>query len=247
MDGKILDTLAGECPCKNDWCFLKEALSHRKKDDSTLTHMRMMVDFRYIYGTITGKEPNDREALQNYVKLGYVQKFFRIWKEDMTREELAHKMFFDPSAEDTPQESPQESTREYAQKDPTFIAEEVWKPDGINYKLFLEDILNECPCSRKTWCFLKEAVQHTGLSDRFLAQMRTMVDFETLYRRMHNDACTSGEAQMAWADKGYAQKFGNVWQKIKDNPDLQVGLTHEKLFYMMFGERSPPVIRVDTG
>jgi len=243
MNQKVLDTLAEECPCRGDWCFLRDALQHRKNDDSTLTQMRMMIDFRYLYGKWNKKSPTDREALDDYVKRGYVQKFFKIWKEDMTHEEIFYKMFGEDSTDKSQPEEAPTNISEDSKRDPTAVVNAIWQPNIMDQKL-LEDLMSECPCNGRIWCFFKEAVQHTGLSDRSIAQMRMMIDFENLYRKLNNPSCTRGEAYMEWINRGYAKKFEEVWPKDPTKKGNSDELIHEKLAYKMFIEKTPAIVRL---
>ena len=97
------------------------------------------------------------------------------------------------------------------------------------HKELLEDLIGECPC-KNGWCFLREFVLHTGLSDRTLAQARIMLDFRYMLGVWNHREYTDKEAFELYSEKGFDAKFAQVY-------DANPNISHSDLFYKMFVEQ----------
>ena len=95
----------------------------------------------------------------------------------------------------------------------------------------LEDIMRDCPCDKSRWCFLREVVQHSGISNFTAHQIRLVYTHKFLLSLpLGHDV---GE-QVAWESwiANYAAKYREVYKE---------GATHEELKYKMFIEQVPVV------
>ena len=99
-------------------------------------------------------------------------------------------------------------------------------------KEVLEDLVCECP-TKGTWCFLREFILKTGLSDRTLAQARIMLDFRYMLGVWNHREYTDQEAFDLYHERKFDEKFAQVY-------DLNPKMSHAELFYKMFVETSEP-------
>lgn len=93
-------------------------------------------------------------------------------------------------------------------------------------KDILDDIIADSPCDHNKWCFLKEIVKHSGISDYSAEQIRLVYTHKFLLSR---EAGHDVGEQVAWDSwiENYAAKFSEVYKP---------GMKHEELKYKMFLE-----------
>jgi hypothetical protein len=92
------------------------------------------------------------------------------------------------------------------------------------HKEILDDLLKDCPCgsldcSDNNWCFFRELVESTGLSDRQLEQTRLMYDYKYLQSREEGKDIGKQRAVQEFINK-YGKKFDEVYQPDMKNGDL---------------------------
>ena len=91
----------------------------------------------------------------------------------------------------------------------------------------LEDLIADCPCDHNKWCFLREVIRHTGISDLAAEQMRLVYTHKFLMSL--NIGYDVGEkvAWDSWINDGYAKRFREIYVD---------GMKHEELKYKIFIE-----------
>ena len=91
----------------------------------------------------------------------------------------------------------------------------------------LIDLVQDCPCDGKKWCFLREIVKHTGISDMSAEQIRLVYTHKFL---LSMDAGRDVGEEAAWNSwiQNYASKFRDIYVD---------GMKHEELKYKMFIEK----------
>lgn len=96
-------------------------------------------------------------------------------------------------------------------------------------KEILEDLANDCPCDGKKWCFLRELIKHTSLSDRQAEQWRLFYDYKYMQsKKIGKDVSEEkGENNLFIEFIGlYAKKFDDVYRE---------GMRNGELFEQVFG------------
>jgi len=91
----------------------------------------------------------------------------------------------------------------------------------------LIDLIQDCPCDHNQWCFLREIVRHTGISDMFAEQIRLVYTHKFLMSMKVGRDVGEEVAWNSWINDGYAERFRQVY---KD------GMHHEELKYKIFIE-----------
>ncbi|VVB82582.1 Uncharacterised protein [uncultured archaeon] len=92
------------------------------------------------------------------------------------------------------------------------------------HKEILEDLLKDCPCGQlscdeNNWCFFRELVESTGLSERQIEQARLIYDYKYLQsQREGNDIGKQRATQEFIAQ--YGKKFAEVYKDGMRNGDL---------------------------
>jgi hypothetical protein len=92
----------------------------------------------------------------------------------------------------------------------------------------LEDLMRDCPCDSQKWCFLREVVKHSGISDRTAEQIRLVYTHKFLLSLQSGQDVGEKVAWGSWVEKGYAARFAEIYQE---------GMKHEELKYKMFLEK----------
>jgi hypothetical protein len=92
----------------------------------------------------------------------------------------------------------------------------------------LQDIIADCPCDHKKWCFLREVIKHTGLGDDAVEQIRLVYTHKFLMSMKEGRDVGEKVAWDSWINDGYAAKYREIY---KD------GMKHEELKYKMFIEK----------
>ncbi len=92
------------------------------------------------------------------------------------------------------------------------------------HKEILEDLLKDCPCSilgctEDNWCFFRELVESTGLSDRQLEQTRLMYDYKYMQSEREGRDIRRQRAGKEFAEL-YGKKFAEVYKENMRNGDL---------------------------
>jgi len=98
------------------------------------------------------------------------------------------------------------------------------------HKKILEDISRDCPCNGE-WCFLKELISHTGISDRQAEQLRLIYDYKFMKSKEEGIDIGTKRATMEFIAQ-YARRFSEVYQE---------GLVHEELFKRVFQIELVPI------
>ncbi len=91
-------------------------------------------------------------------------------------------------------------------------------------KKIIEDVIQDSPCKNGGWCFLRELIAHTGLSDRQIEQIRLVYDYKFI--KSEEERKDIGN-ERAWKEfiEQYAGRFAEIY---KD------GMTHDELFSKVF-------------
>jgi len=91
----------------------------------------------------------------------------------------------------------------------------------------LQDLLQDCPCDHAQWCFLREIVRHTGISDMAAEQMRLVYTHKFIMSMKAGHDVGEQVACNSWISSGLAVKFREIYKE---------GMHHEELKYQMFME-----------
>ena len=94
----------------------------------------------------------------------------------------------------------------------------------MNGETFL-DIIKDCPCDPSKWCFLKEVIRHTGLSDFIVEQIRLVYTLKFLMSKQAGKDVGEEAAWDSWINDGYAKRFREIYKP---------GMKHEELKYKIF-------------
>ena len=89
----------------------------------------------------------------------------------------------------------------------------------------LQDLLEDCPCDHNKWCFLREILKHTGISDMTAEQLRLVYAHKFIMSLDAGKDVGEKAAWKSWVDDGYAEKFRDVYVE---------GMKHEELKYKIF-------------
>lgn len=92
------------------------------------------------------------------------------------------------------------------------------------HKEILEDISRDCPCSKlncneNKWCFFRELVESTGLSDRQIEQARLIYDYKYMQSEKEGRDIGKQRAIQEFIDL-YGKKFAEVYKENMKNGDL---------------------------
>lgn len=98
------------------------------------------------------------------------------------------------------------------------------------HKEILEDISKDCPCKsikceEDNWCFLRELVDHMGLGDRQVEQIRLVYDYKYLKSKVEGKDIGRQRALEEFINR-YGQKFAEVYKE---------GMKNGELFEAVFG------------
>lgn len=91
----------------------------------------------------------------------------------------------------------------------------------------LTDLVADCPCDGKKWCFLREIVKHTGISDDAAEQIRLVYTHKFLMSIKAGKDVGEKAAWESWIAEGFAEKYRQIYTS---------GMKHEELKYKMFLE-----------
>lgn len=80
---KLIDEFAENCPCKEDWCSLRELVIHLFQDPRTLVQAKCLEKFKYERSKELGKDIG-KDACKEWVELGFAEKFAKAYSEDKT-------------------------------------------------------------------------------------------------------------------------------------------------------------------
>lgn len=93
MNNKTIDDLIKDSPCKGEgWCFLKELVKHIGMDNKMAEQSRLIYDYKFMKSTKEGKDIGLKRATEEFISK-YAVKYSRVWKDDMTHEELKYEVF----------------------------------------------------------------------------------------------------------------------------------------------------------
>jgi hypothetical protein len=93
----------------------------------------------------------------------------------------------------------------------------------------IEDIIRDCPCADKNlWCFLKEVIRHSGISDFSAEQIRLVYTHKFLLSLEAGHDVGEKAAWDSWI-QNYAEKYREIYHP---------GDKHEYLKYKMFIEHN---------
>ncbi len=92
------------------------------------------------------------------------------------------------------------------------------------HKEILEDLAKDCPCANDDWCFIKELIAHTGLSDRQAEQVRLVYDYKFMQSKKEGKDIGRERAFKEFVDK-YATRFAEVYKE---------GMKRSELFPLVF-------------
>jgi len=242
MQRKIIDDLAKDCLCIKEWCFFREILKHVGVGEREAEHMRLVFDYKFIQSVDEGKDIGEERAFNEWISKGYGARFAAIYVEGMTHEELKYKVIIDKnSLTENHNNGKKNDDEDEPERDPIKDLEETWKNNNL-HKQILEDLAQDCPCKKRSWCFLREFVSHTGLGDREAEQIRLIYTLKFLMSKKEKrdvGADEEGEKRVLseWFTGGYAPLFRKIY---KD------GMTHEDLKYEIFVKNAPAVVRIAT-
>jgi len=90
----------------------------------------------------------------------------------------------------------------------------------------LEDIIRDSPCDKNRWCFLKEVIKHSGISDFSAEQIRLVYTHKFLLSMQAGYDVGEKAAWDSWI-ANYAARFREIYID---------GMKHEELKYKMFIE-----------
>jgi len=90
MQKKILEDLTKDCPCKEQWCFLRELASHMGERQAE--QIRLIYDYKYMKSKEEGKDIGNERAAKEFIVL-YAKRFAEVYYESITHEELFKKVF----------------------------------------------------------------------------------------------------------------------------------------------------------
>jgi len=65
MHRKILEDISRDCPCKGEWCFLKELISHTGISDRQAEQLRLIYDYKFMKSKEEGIDIEQKEQLWN--------------------------------------------------------------------------------------------------------------------------------------------------------------------------------------
>ena len=89
----------------------------------------------------------------------------------------------------------------------------------------LEDLLEDCPCDHKRWCFFRELFENDGLSDEMAEQVRLIYDYKYMQSEIEGKDIGKQRAFHEFADK-YGKKFHEMYKE---------GMKRKELFTLIFG------------
>lgn len=79
----LIDEFAENCPCKDEYCSLRELVKHLLRDPRTLVQVKCIEKFKYERSKELGKDIGN-EASKDWVELGFAEKFAKTYSEDKT-------------------------------------------------------------------------------------------------------------------------------------------------------------------
>ena len=80
---KLIDEFAENCPCKEEFCSLRELALNLFQDPRTLVQGKCIEKFKYIRSRKLGRDIG-KEAGKDWVELGLAEKFANAYSEDKT-------------------------------------------------------------------------------------------------------------------------------------------------------------------
>ena len=92
-------------------------------------------------------------------------------------------------------------------------------------KKMIEDLMKECPC-KGSWCFFVELINHVGLNDRQIAEIRLIYDYKWIVSEREKRDMGEKYTIDDFIAKGYAEKFAGIYKE---------GMTHDELKKKLFG------------
>ncbi len=97
-------------------------------------------------------------------------------------------------------------------------------------KEILEDLTKDCPCNKldcekNNWCFFRDLVESTGLSNRQIEQTRLIYDYKYMHSEKEGQDIGKQRATKEFIDL-YGKKFAEIYKE---------GMKNGELFEAVFG------------
>jgi hypothetical protein len=79
----LIDEFVETCPCKDEYCSLRELIMHLFQDPRTLVQAKCLEKFKYERSKELGKDIGSA-AVAEWIDLGFAKKFSDCYSEDKT-------------------------------------------------------------------------------------------------------------------------------------------------------------------
>ena len=79
----LIDEFAENCPCKDEWCSVRELVMNLFKDPRTLCQAKCIEKFKYEKSKELNRDIG-KEAGKDWVETGWAEKFSSVYSEDKT-------------------------------------------------------------------------------------------------------------------------------------------------------------------
>jgi len=92
MKKRILEDISRDCPCNNQWCFLRELISYTGISDRQVEQIRLIYDYKFMKSKEEGRDIGTKRATLEFIEK-YAKRFSEVYREGMTHDELFEKVF----------------------------------------------------------------------------------------------------------------------------------------------------------